>query len=435
MIAIALAALIIIAALFPQWSFAETTSETAHDALIDKLVEKGVISSHEAKELAPDMKKEKQKAPFNMNVRAQARFDFGDLLINDNETYETESDLYMRRARLEIEKKFETPPFGKELELSITFDADRAGQDFDDSEREDPSSDVELRYLYADWTFADEFALKVGKHKLPFSRVSLTSSSRQLLIERPVSTETAKDGLGDYQQPQLQVHGYLRGGTIGYYLAFSDGVNNLDELQDLDNDADEVRNEAWGNAYIARLELSPVPEKKKDDTGIGDKNHVTLGLNAGTQNNVKYATSAVSSAAVDTWVMGADIAARYSIGAGILTGQAEYVKFRKNFAYKENETPKGRYAQLGYLLPGMILKGRLEPAVRYESFQQGRILNAGVGKTHDERIYTAGFNHYLSEHNVKWSYNWVSTRFDAGVAETVNDRTRKIHQILLQFYF
>ncbi len=432
MIAIVLAAFIMIVASFTQWSFAETP-EPGRDALIDKLVEKGVISRNEAKELVPDTKKEKQKAPFDMNVRAQVRLDYGDLLVGDEANYKTESDLFLRRARLEIEKKLGSLPVGKEMEINLTLDADRADQDFRGGEREDPSNEVELRYLYADWIFADEFALKIGKHKLPFSRVSLTSSSRQLLIERPVSTEAAKDSLGDYQQAQVQVHGDLSAGRIRYYMAFGDGANNLDAVENLDPDADDVQKNAWGNAYIGRLEISPFVEKKKDDTGIGEENHFSVGMNAGILNNVKY-TTAAADAAADSRLVGADLATRYKTAAGTFTGGIEYVSFRKEFSYKNTEEPKGFYAQLGFLLPVKILNGMLEPAARYEIFDHDAIQNAGSSGT-EERTWTAGFNHYLSKHSIKWSYNYVSTRFDAGVAETVNDRTRKIHQVMMQIYF
>lgn len=429
--------LAVMAAVLVSVSSFAATEKPSVDGLITKLVEKGVISEAEAKELKEDLKKaapSKPEHPFEVKVRGQVRFDTGDLLINDDGRYETENDLFLRRARVEIEKKFEKPPFGKELEINITLDADRSEQDLRGGEREEPNNDVELRYLYGDWMFSDQFAVKLGKHKLPFSRISLTSSSRQLLIERPAATEAAKDALGDYQQAQIQIHGELWDGSIGYYAAYGDGVNNLDTVRDLDSDADDVQKNDWGSAYIGRLEISPIREKKKDDTGIGEQNHLTLGINGGIQNKVKYTTASISDASLDTIVMGADVAARYNIGGGAVTVQIEYVSFKKDFSYKDEEEPSGYYGQAGYLLPGTILDGRLEPALRYELFDHDTVETEGRSGT-EEKSYTLGFNHYLSKHSIKWSYNMVLTKFDEGVAEAVNDRTRRLHQLMMQLYF
>jgi phosphate-selective porin OprO/OprP len=424
------------------------TGDSAVGSLVEKLVEKGVIDKEDARELGafPDEEESAAAAPelpFEIELRMQTRFDAGDLLVDSEGEYETESDLFLRRVRLEVEKEFENLPIGQELELNLTFDADRAEQDFRGGEREDPSNRADLQYIYADWTIVGAFALKVGKHKLPFSRVSLTSSARQLLIERPASTELAKDSLGDYQQAQVQLHGDFLDDAIRYYLAYADGANNLDTLEDLDSEADAVRERRWGNAYLGRIEISPlgftgIPrliEKRRDDTGIGDENHLTLGINAGIQDDIRYTTDSVEDASLGTRLFGADLGGRYRLGTmGTLTGQAEYVTFKRDFNYRDDEEPDGYYGQLGYLLPATILRGWLEPALRYEVFDRDRIETEGERGT-KERTFTAGFNHYLAKHQLKWSYNFVHTRFDDGVAEAVNDGTRNLHEVLLQLAY
>src|SRR6266540_1839962 len=183
------------------------TGDPAVDALIDKLVEKKVITREDARELEDELKKEKTgepkgavmepakeaqtetakepsklKLPFELKVRAQTRLDTGDLLVGPDDKYRTETDLFLRRVRLEVDKEFKNPPVGKELDLNLTMDADRFDQDFRNGQRRDPRNRVDLHYLYGDWIFLDEFGAEVGKHKLPFLRAELTSSARQLLI-------------------------------------------------------------------------------------------------------------------------------------------------------------------------------------------------------------------------------------------------------------
>ncbi|UFS69302.1 OprO/OprP family phosphate-selective porin [Geomonas sp. RF6] len=463
------------------------TGNPAVDALMRKLVEKGVITREDARQLEDEISKEvagsrppapvknelsesapplpvaasegkggaegkgegtesktaKLKLPFELKVRAQTRLDTGDLLVGDDGRYRTESDLYMRRIRLEIDKEFKTPPFGKKLDLNLTLQADRAGQDFRNGRRRSSDNGVDVHYIYGDWTFVDAFAVEVGKHKLPFLRAPLTSSSRQLLIERPAVDGVAEDAFGGYEQPHIMAHGSFNEGALRYYLSYLDGVADLSEVRDLDPAATEVQNHGWGPAFVGRVELAPFgfagrggfTEKKKDDTGIGGENHLTLGVDGGFQEGVRYATEDVPSAEADVSVVSVDLAGRYTFGSsGTVTGQLQYVSLWRDFNYKGGETPRGAYVQAGYLLPWTVLLGKLEPAARFEFFDHDRIENEDGSGT-IERSYTLGFNHYLLQHSIKWSYNFIHTRFDEGVAEAASDRNRNLHQLLLQLYF
>jgi hypothetical protein len=458
------------------------TGDPAVDALVDKLVQKGVMTREDARELEKELEKElatepaaqgkpasgqpasqvpaegklasgqqasqvppekpsKPKLPFEIKVRAQARLDVGDLLVDDDDRYRTESDLFLRRVRLEVDKTFEKPPVGKELKLNLTLEADRFDQEFRGGEREDPDNDVGLQYLYGDWTFRDALAVQVGQYKLPFLRIELTSSARQLLIERPAATGEAKESFGDYEQPNVMVHGEVAEGAVRYYLSYADGAGDLGSVQRLDGEATAAQRRAWGKAYIGRLELARgfsgegQGEKKKDDTGIGEESHITLGIDGGFQRNLRYETEEVADAELDSRVFSVDLAGRYRFaGGGTVTAQAAYIDLEREFNYRGSERPKGFFLQGGYLLPVKVLGGQLEPAARYEWFDRDRIENEGAGGT-KERTVSLGFNHYLQKHSIKWAYNFVWTRFDEGVAEAAEERNRQLHQIQWQLYF
>lgn len=76
---------------------------------------------------------------------------------------------------------------------------------------------------YLDYKFVDPFAVRFGQYKLPLSRSSLSSSARQLIVERPFSSEDAKGLFGDYEQVELMLHGSVAGGIFKYMLAAADG--------------------------------------------------------------------------------------------------------------------------------------------------------------------------------------------------------------------
>src|SRR3989304_7762120 len=135
-----------------------------------------------------------------MRIRLQPRLDVGDLVKDDATTptnYESESDFYIRRIRLEFDGNL-----AKNLKYNLHIDADRTGQ-YASTSGSSPTNKPAIYTAYLDYTVADSFGLRVGNAKLPYSRVSLTSSSRQLLVERPVSTEAAKKLFDSYTQTHI----------------------------------------------------------------------------------------------------------------------------------------------------------------------------------------------------------------------------------------
>src|SRR3972149_6110101 len=135
-----------------------------------------------------------ENTDLNVRIRLQPRFDAGDLIKSDEATptsYESETDFYLRRIRLELRGHIV-----KNLTYNLTFEGDKNGKAPGKSRNE---------------------------VKIPSPRVPLTSSSKQLLIERPFSTEDAKKLFDDYYQAHLLLHGKIAGGAVAYSLAGGDG--------------------------------------------------------------------------------------------------------------------------------------------------------------------------------------------------------------------
>ncbi|MFH1934933.1 MAG: porin [Pseudomonadota bacterium] len=343
----------------------------------------------------------------NIRFRIQPRLDLGDLTKNrDGSKYDSESDLYIRRARLEFDGYL-----FKNLKYVVHLSGDNWGKAGHDDE-------IELFYAYIDYRFFNELSFRAGKAKLPYSRVSLTSSAKQLLIERPVSTGAARKVFDDYFQPNLLVHGKFLKGLIDYNLACGDGWEEGKALR-TDN---TVR--AADPLFVGRVELS-LPgwvESKKSDAHLGEGRHLTLGVHYAIQNAIEYEENVYKE---DRSLLGLDLSGHWK---GI-TGQFEYNAWEIDFSdsAKKSQKPKGWYIQAGYFIKGI----NLEPAARYEEYDQDSSIS-----DKKEKVWTVGANWYLKGHSLKISANWSHTKFEKEAnGRLEKDDEKDTFQLQAQFYF
>lgn len=365
------------------------------------------------------------EANMNVRVRLQPRIDFGD--IGQNTTtgaFYTETDFSLRRVRLEV-----TGSVIKNLKYNLTLSADREDQNYRarrDSNISGGSSFTStggaddqrfgIQFAFLDYKFADAASLLFGQQKLPYSRISLASSSRQLIVERPFSSEDAKVVLGDYEQTHLKLHGKVADGIFTYGIALADGTDQ--------NRAGTAQPTAEaGLAYIGRVEFSPPGwvEKGMSDAHLGKGRHLTFGLNAGNQDGIK---SNGATTETSRKLMGADV----SFHLGGFTAQAEYNTWTLSQTGLTDIEPKGWYVQAGYFIPGV----NIEPAVRYEVYD----VDTNAATDRENTYTTVGFNWYAKGHSVKVGVNWQKSEFGAGnisLAGQANERD--VYQIQTQLYF
>jgi len=351
--------------------------------------------------------KVKEDTDLTIRARLQPRLDWGDLTRSrDGSRYETESDIYLRRSRLEFEGSLI-----KNLKFAIHLSGDKWGQKGHDDE-------IELFYAYLDYKFLDELSLRAGKAKLPYSRVSLTSSAYQLLIERPVSTEATKRIFDDYYQPNLLLHGKFLGGIIAYNLAFGDGWEEGKTLR-TGNTVHKAN-----PLVVGRIEFSPPGwiEKRKSDAHLGKGKHLSLGLHYAFQNSIEYRENRFEE---DRDLLGFDLSGHWD---GI-TAQFEYNWWKEDYSEpgRRDKKPRGGYLQAGYFITGI----NLEPAARYEIYDQDS--NVSDKK---EKIWTIGLNWYAKGHSLKLNANWAHTYFERQASGRLPDENKKeIFQIQAQLYF
>ncbi|WKZ33053.1 MAG: porin [Thermodesulfobacteriota bacterium] len=352
------------------------------------------------------------ESDLNIRLRLQPRFDFGDTIKSkDGSSYASESDLYLRRVRLELGGNL----LAKTLSYNVTLSADKwdaAGGS---------NANVSLLYAYVRWHADDAVALTAGKEKLPYSRVSLASSARQLLVERPVSTEAAKKVFGKtdaYYQPKLAASGKLAEGVFAYEAAVADGWQNGDAIQ-----TGRTVFKA-SPLYAARVELSPPGwvEKSRSDAHLGKGRHLTFGANVVNQGGIEYKENGFEE---DRTLLGFDISGHLNG----LTAQFEYNAWEVDSTDPAVGTskPRGWYAQAGYFIDGP----NIEPVARYEVYDQ----NSNAADK-DEKVTTLGVNWYGKGHSLKVGANWVRHEYGGNASgKLANADSKDLFQVQAQMYF
>jgi len=346
----------------------------------------------------------------SFRIRMQPRLDMGDLVKNEAGTsYESEIDNYLRRLRLEIGGNMV-----KDLKYNLVFEADKNGK-FASSGS--PTNEVKIQTANIDYKFNDSFGVRFGKAKLPYSRVSLTSSSKQLIVERPVSTEAAKKLFDDYYQSHLMFSGKALEGLFGYNFAIGDGWEPNSTI----STGTTVHKSS--PLYIARFEVSPPGwvEASQSDAHLGKGKHLTIGANIASQKGIEYKTTADEE---DRTLTGLDISGHWEG----FTGQFEYNTWKAESTVSANsKEPKGWYLQAGYLIPDL----NLEPVARYEVYDQD-----SNSSDKQEKTTTVGVNWYLKGHSMKIGLNRVSTKYDNSASGWLaNADTKDTYQLQAQLYF
>jgi phosphate-selective porin OprO/OprP len=337
-----------------------------------------------------DFKKEinhVDSATVNMKLRLELRAEAGDLTFTDKNTYESEFDAYLRRIRLGFFGK----AFFENLHYALTFAADET----DKGEAFGEESGIIVSSAYLRYTFSEALQLQFGKTKLPFSRVYLTSSSRQLFVERPVYTIGLREFFRRYVHTNLQLIGHFREGTIGYKFAVGTGWRPGSKLYG----EDAVVIDSADPYYVGRLELSPHGwvEDKMSDAHIGKGKHLTFGLYTASQDGLEYRDMVGSEKRT---LFGADV----SYHNKNVTLQTEYNEWKIDTQLVgKYENPRSWYIQGGYLFSHM----QIEPTIRYELFDSNQKAEKASAS-----ILTLGMNKYFKGHNLKLGINWEHTVYD-----------------------
>jgi phosphate-selective porin OprO/OprP len=322
-----------------------------------------------------------------VRVRVQPRLDMGNLIKSrDGDVYETGHDLYLRRVRLSV-----TGSVLGSFRYVVTLAGDRLGQN-------GRPNQVTVSDAAVEWRPADEFSLRVGRAKLPLTRAGLTSSARQLFVERPLSVEAARGLYDGSNQPNVLVRSRLLDGAIVLYAAVADGWSTNAVIYS----SGPVKTVRTSDPLVlGRIELSPpgMSERHKSDSHTGQGKHLTLGVDAAMQKNIEY-TEAVGQE--DRRLVGVDLSSH--VGPLTLQGEARWWEITSSIPSHGTVRPYGVYGQAAYYL-GVL---GLEPCVRYELWVED---SARAGAR--QKVLTLGLNAYLQRHSAKLQAAWVHQTFEA----------------------
>ncbi len=329
------------------------------------LLEGGMTAGHNGKAFFMAS----EDGSFSMTLGGQIQFRHIWTHQDDNSTSDSDdTGFQVRRMKAKLKGHVGSPKISYELVFA--------------GSREDGS--VEVEDVKLGYKFGNGVKLAFGKFKIPFLREELTSSSRQLAVDR--STVTEFFTLDRSEQVQLSY------GTDTFNLAVSINDGADEEFSTIDEDEAEFAIAARADvALIGKLkQTKDFSAWSKDDTGLflgaaifyqaGDANNAGSGSNNGDGDYT-------------SWTIDGSFE---SNGFGLY---AAYVGADMDFDSGADRSPNGVLIQGAY----QIIPDKFEPYVRWE------FLDGDVSGEEELQILTFGFNWYLKGHNAKFTTDivWV----------------------------
>jgi len=274
--------------------------------------------------------------------------------------------------------------------------ADRIGQDGLNNSGMGLGSGIAVRDAWIYYNFDEAFKVQMGRMYIPFTRSFGTESTFALLtLDLPFTQGgirgapffTSKVGRDD----GIVFWGNPLNGKLQYRLGISEGVENDDNPDDSLRYAGRVSfnllepETSWFNkgTYLGKKKVLAIGggcDYQKDLTLDGKKDQNNLG-----------------------WTI--DLFFDHPVGGGAITAEAAYID-EKNVTQKlkyswlaEGDDAQIYYIQGGYLLPGNIGPGRLQPYFRYERLN--------VEHRPDTSFPSIGLNYFLKGHNAKITLDWT----------------------------
>ncbi len=334
------------------------------------------------------------------NFRENTGFEDGGEEANPVDDFK--SGFEIRRAKIAFSGHVASPKIGYEIQIEV--------------DREDNT--VEADKIVIDYKLTDAVTLWVGEDKAPFMREELTSSKRQLAVERSVFNEQFTvdkvQGFGVIADvgEAVQIHGMIHDGFksgSGSTDIFFTQEEDFNEEEGDDRDTSKrFFEDAVDIALTGRIDVKIAGSWKqmKDFTAwsgedlaafFGAALHYEIGETGdGFNNNNFWAWTVDGSIEVAGVNVFAAIAGQHSDFDQVVSAD-EFDRI-------------GFLIQGGYNIP--LGDGSLEPFGRFEWMDfDGTNGTNGVGRDDILRIFTFGANYYFDKHNAKLTVD-VMIAFD-----------------------
>jgi len=263
---------------------------------------------------------------------------------------------------------------------------------------------------YASYRFVDPFTLQFGQFKAPQGRQELTSSGKQLFVDRSLANETFNLG----RDIGLMAEGHFADHRVQYMIGVFNG-NGPNE-----------GNEGNDHMYAARIDINPLGEFKMDEPSFDEKKFL---LNIGASYAMEEMTSAdagsingdndvldkaldindIDSAAfiaafgdkLDWSVWTANLHAKW-LGA---TFGSEYYSMDAKPDVGDDWDADGYYVQAAY----QVIPKTLEVALRHSAIKSK---DSNAFEKFDKSESQFGVNYYLAKHNAKLQADYTKVNDD-----------------------
>lgn len=313
---------------------------------------------------------------FSMEIAGQVQFryianfrddsDFEDANfdgIDDNIVDETDSGFQLRRTKLNFSGTVGSPDFEYDITLAVERDSGTV-----------VAEDVKLSY-----DLTDDLTISIGKFKIPFLREELTSSKRQLAVDRSVTTEHFT--LDRAEQVQLAW-------TPNDWMKLTGSINDGSDSEFTTYNGDQVELGLTGRVDV---KLAGNWKQGRDITSwSGEEFAAFIGGAIHHQWADSGGANANESEDYTSWTID---------GSAEMNGASIYAAYMGASA---DTAAGGRdIDDMGFLIQGgyQIVPKVLEPFVRYEYLD--------VDGDDNTSIITAGINWYHDKHNAKFTFDVV----------------------------
>jgi len=301
------------------------------------------------------------------------------------------NDFMVRRAYLSL--KGQVTPY---VEVFTHIAADRLGQDGLDDPSLGLGSGVAFRDLWITLKVNEAFKVQLGRMYVPVTRAFGTTSTKALLATDLPFLQGGVRGNVFYaskvgRDDGLVLWGNPLNGLAQYRFMVSEGVENQNNPED-------------SRRFAGRVAVNLIePEKSwfNQGTYLGEKKILSVGFGYDTQRDLTL--NGIQGQDNRVWT--GDVFLDYPLGGGAVTLEAAYIDIKHstqthNFSdLAAGDDAENWYLQAGYLVPGKIGPGRIQPYARYES-----IAVQSKGATD---YITAGSNYYLRGHDAKISLDYT----------------------------
>ncbi|MCD6198446.1 MAG: porin [Deltaproteobacteria bacterium] len=381
------------------------------DPLIDILIRKGILTEEEAKKIQKEavvLEEQRHQEVQEVAKKTDGQLFKGEIgawtqvwyqFVEDGKDDGSNLNDFMARRFYLYLKGDVTPYFSFFTHIA----ADRIGQDGVDRPSLGLGSGIAFRDLWITFKLNEALKIQMGRMYVPLTRNYGTTSTKCMLTTDLPFLQGGVRGNIFYAQKVgrddgVTIWGNSLDGLLQYRFMVSEGVENDD------NPDDNLR-------FVGRVAVSLLePETGWFNKGtyLGKKKVLSLGFGYDTQNDLTLNSREDQ----DNRVWTADVFFDHPIGEGAVTVEAAYIDIQNctqthNFSeLAAGDDAENWYIQSGYLLPGKVGPGRIQPYMRYEAVY--------VDDKDDTEFMSAGLNYFVKGHNAKISldYTYVEQESD-----------------------